>query len=85
MGRGYKCSNGGILTRNLNLAITSIWNYLQDNQLHKLNRNKINMQDAKRLFMCMKKSIFICQINKIKKYYFFGAFLCLGQNPNFIK
>ena len=75
----------GDLTRNLNLAITSIWNYLQDNWLHKFNRNKINMQNVKEGFCMYGKGYFLCPINKIKKSIIFGAFLCLGQNPNFIK
>ena len=43
------------------------------------------MQDAKNVFyMYEKKVFFICQINKIKSINFW-SFLCLGQNPNFIK
>ena len=69
-------SKWGFLTKNVNLAITSIWNYLQDNQLHKLNRNKINMQDAKKYFYVYEKNYFYMS-NKIKiKSIIFWSFLC---------
>ena len=50
--------------------------YLQDNWLHKLNGNKINMQNVKKGFYMYGKGYFLCQINKNKnKSIIFGVFV----------
>ena len=66
---------GDILTRNLNLDYYINLRIYKVFNIQQLNKNGINMQDAKNVFyMYEKKSIFICQINKIKSINFLEYF-----------